>query len=83
MLIENINEVIVESNLIFSTLKLEETRAMEVDHMIKYLHRSDALRARRVIQGLLLFKKEKVDVTNISTEELASKVEEAGRVAIS
>lgn len=46
---------------------------------IGYLWKKDAIRARRIILGLVAAKKEGIDIAQIETNSLLSEVEQIGR----
>lgn len=66
----------------FSTLKIELGPGgfQQNPPSVKYLKKQEALKARRIIMGLIICHKEKVNLSKISKEELLDKVEEIGRI---
>jgi hypothetical protein len=83
--IKDLTEVILEYAPIFATLKLRDARFdMDEDgHLltIKHLSKNDAKRAYNILQGLLVAKKEDLEISQIYSEDLPQKIEELGRAA--
>lgn len=77
--IENINGVTNSLSLFFGELRIEAWGINRLPGPIKYLSRLDAIKARRIISGLILSHKEQIDMRNIPLEELKRKLEEIGR----
>lgn len=78
--IKNLGEVVVETGPLFATLRVLEAR-MGQDTIIevKPVRKRDAVRARRVLHGLMVADKNGVDLTVFEPEELARKVEILGQ----
>lgn len=73
-----IQEVSVESGPIFSTLKITTNKPMEPIVQVSYLKKDEALKARRIIQGLITANIHEVSLENINADELAEKLEDLG-----
>lgn len=83
ILIKNILMPIVESSIFFSTLRLEVISGTQHDPpIVRYLKKHEALKAKRIISGLMICDKEGIDLTTLPLEELIKKVEEIGRFKI-
>ncbi|KKQ74803.1 MAG: hypothetical protein US96_C0025G0012 [Candidatus Woesebacteria bacterium GW2011_GWB1_38_5b] len=82
ILIEDILMPIVETGVFFATLKLELGPGgfQQNPPAIEYLRKRDALKIKRIIVGLLICHKEKIDFSGITPQEILEKVEEIGRV---
>ena len=82
ILIEDILSPVVESGLFFSTLRFELGAGgfMQNPPPVQFLNKKDATRAKRIIIGLLICHKEKIDLSNMTTQAIIEKVEEIGRV---
>lgn len=78
--IKDISDVLVETSLIFSTLKIVDVGFTENSIDINYLKTKDALKARRIIQGLVVAQKNGIDLSKCEQSEIADKVEELGSV---
>lgn len=76
---DGIFNVITEHSLLFAKLKLTEVVYLDQPLEIDYLKKNDAMRARRIIQGMVMAKKEGIDTSKIDTETLLKKVEDLGR----
>ena|SRR3989344_2745166 len=82
VLIEDILMPIVETGVFFATLKLELGPGgfQQNPPPIQYLRKKDALEIKRIIVGLLICHKEKIDFSGMTSQEILEKVEEIGRV---
>ncbi len=79
--IEDILNVTVSVGPLFGSVKIatrffDHSEPYDVDH----LWRKDALKLKRVVQGYLIAKKQKVDCTKLSTRELVKMLDELGKV---
>ena len=77
--IENVMDVFVEAGPIFASLKLVDKGFIENTVEVHYLKKSDAYIARRIIQGLVVAVKDKIDLAGIEGDEFARKIEELGQ----
>lgn len=76
----NIGEVVIGLSPFLTTLRIIEERiGPEATHVFKPVWKEDAVRARRIITGLIIANKEGIDLTIFSTQELAKKAEDLGR----
>jgi hypothetical protein len=82
VLIHDIRQIVVSSNPFFSTIYIH-TIPMDPDYPkpdpVKYLHNNEAVKTRRIIQGLKACIEEGIDISKFQTEELVPKVEEIGK----
>lgn len=80
-LIQDILTPVVSSSVFFSTLRIELGPGgfHQNPPSIKYLKKNEALKARRMIMGLIICMKEKIDLSGLSSREIAEKTEEIGR----
>ena len=76
---EDIFEVSVNYSLFFATLEVADRFFQEAPIIINYLKKSEALKARRIIQGMLIALKEKVQIDQIENKILINKLEELGK----
>jgi hypothetical protein len=82
ILIKNITGVVVTTNPFFATLKVEITGFDTNPDPITFLKKSDAIRAKRIIMGLITVQKDGkdgIDLSNIPLEEVRHKIEEIGK----
>ncbi len=79
--VENISEVTIESIPMFATLRIhdKENQYGEKVHTIKFLKRNEAVLAQRVIQGLLVSKKNEIDLGWVEPNGLLQRLEELGK----
>ncbi len=79
MFIRDLKNVAVGTNVLFGSLLFELQGFEKNPPKLNYLKVSEAIKARRIITGLIAFNNERIDVTKLSTEELAEKAEEVGK----
>lgn len=81
ILIEDILMPIVEQGLFFATLRLEMGPGgyQQNPPPIKFLMKKDAQRIKKIIVGLLICHKEKIDLSEMTPAEVLKSVEEIGR----
>lgn len=79
ILIQNINGVTVTTGLFFATLSVEISGFEQNPEDIRFLPKESALKAKRIILGLVAAHKEGVDLSKIPMEKIVSEVEEIGR----
>lgn len=82
VLVEDILMPVVEMGPFFATLRLELGPGgfMQNPPSITFLKKTEALRAKRIIMGLLICKKEGIEFAGLTPDEIVQKVEEIGRV---
>ncbi|MBI3341537.1 hypothetical protein HY024_00275 [Candidatus Curtissbacteria bacterium] len=76
--LKDISDVIVNSSIFFSSLKIVDMGFTESGIVIKNLKRGEAEEARRVIQGLVVSTKQNINLSKIDPEELRDKVGRIG-----
>lgn len=77
--IKDISDVIVETGLIFSTLKIVDVGFTENSIDIKYLSTGGAIKARKIIQGLVVAHKNGIDPSKYEFSDLSDQLEELGK----
>lgn len=81
--IKNISHIFVDTGPFFATLNIIDQSVLE-DNVgkvqIPYIKKEEALRARRIIQGLIVANKEGVDLFKLTDNDLDKKLEEIGRM---
>ncbi|MBI4226375.1 hypothetical protein HY612_04645 [Candidatus Roizmanbacteria bacterium] len=80
VLIKDIQLVIVETSPLFASLDIEILKPLSKSIVIDYLWVNEALKARRIIQGLRSIEKEGIDIANQPVDELLKKLEIIGKV---
>ncbi len=76
--INEVADVIVESIPFLATLKIQCARGPVVIH---YLKPSEAKKAKRIIQGLLIAKRQGIDISRLDISDKMQQVEELGKSA--
>jgi hypothetical protein len=72
--IKDIADVIVETGPAFSTLRIVDISFGANKHIIHYLKRSEAFKAREIIEGLITANKEGVDLTKLEGEDVINAI---------
>ncbi|HSX40091.1 MAG TPA: hypothetical protein VLF68_00600 [Candidatus Saccharimonadales bacterium] len=80
IVIPHIKDVLVDRALLFATLKILPDGFSENWVSVEYLWKEEAVRARRIILGLLVGQKEGIDITKVETQDLEKKIEALGAV---
>lgn len=80
--ISNISQVYVDSGPLFATMYVADQVIVDESSRMRipYLKKDEAMKARRIIQGLIIAKKSEIDLNNINDEDMLEKVEELGRM---
>jgi hypothetical protein len=76
--IHTLNGAVATADLFFGTLTIEISGYNENPQPVRFLRGADAMRARRLINGLIIAYKEGVDIELIETERLRKTIEEIG-----
>ena len=79
VLIENIYDVNVNTSIFFSSLDIRSNSLVDDVEPISFLRSRDAKTARRIILGLVMAKKQKIDLSSLNTSELRKKMIEVGK----
>lgn len=78
--ISKIAEVIANTGFFFAQLLIVDKEYSQMTIEVDYLPVKKAMKAKRLIQGLLFATKEAIDLTKIHDDYLVQKIEELGRV---
>lgn len=78
--ISKVAEVIVETGFFFAKLRIVDIDYSQNSIEIDYLGIKHAMKAKRLILGLLFARREEVDITKLGNDNIAQKIEELGRV---
>jgi hypothetical protein len=78
--IKDIMDVFIDTSLLFSTIKIVDRGYADNGIEIKYLKTSEAIKLRRIIQGLIIAHRQQIDLANVDSENLVEKIEELGKV---
>lgn len=76
--IQNISDVFVTRGFLFSTLTIVDAGFTNHTLVVKNMKNEDALEAMKVIQGLVVSTKQRIDLTQIEMQDLAEKVRVIG-----
>lgn len=77
--INDMSAVTADVSLFFGCLTLTDRYFSQQPITVKYLFRKDASKARRIIQGLMISRDEKIDITRFGrTSELVKQLETIG-----
>lgn len=80
VMIKDILDVVVETSIFFATVRIVDQGYIENTIDIAYLKKADALKVRKVIQGLIIAHRQAVDLSVLSSSDIRSKAEEMGKV---
>lgn len=78
--IKNISDVIVQTGPFFASISVLDQFFKENSVEIMWLKKSDAQRARKIIQGLIVAVKENIDIARIEPRKLVKQAEELGEM---
>lgn len=80
--IEDVLNVTVHVNPILASIKISSRFFNpEKPYVVNCLRRGDALRIKRIMQGYLIARQRDIDTANLPTKELATMLDELGKVA--
>lgn len=78
--IKEIGDITVDIIPFFGTLKITDNRYKDAPISIKYFKKDDALKAGRIIQGLIKGMEKGIDFSKIDTSSLIKKLETLGKI---
>jgi hypothetical protein len=78
--ISKIAEVVATTGFFFAQVRIIDKEFSQMSITVDYLKIADAMKIKRLIQGLLFSSAEKVDLTKVGKEGLVNKIEELGRI---
>lgn len=78
VLIDNIGDVDIDVSFVFGALKILSSSHQNQWLEITHLPKSEAIKARRIIEGLLIARKEGIDLSEVEDQELVDKLESLG-----
>lgn len=79
VLIRNLSDCYVDTSVFFATLNMTDKYYSDNPLSIKYLKKKDAIKARDIIQGLIICNEKRVDLSEIKASDLLPYLEEIGR----
>lgn len=80
IMIGDISDVIVTTSLFFAQLQIIDKGYTENSRFIKFLKKKEAYKARDLIQGLVVANDKEIDLSKVSDQDLAQKIEELGKI---
>ncbi len=75
---KDIFNIIVQHGVFFASLEIVDKFFSAHPLVIRYLWKKDAIRARRIIQGMIIAQKQNIDIRAIPPNELVRKLETIG-----
>lgn len=85
ILITDVSDVFIDTGIFFAKLSIVDRWFAENTVRVEYLSKDDAMKIRRIVQGLVVAKKHGVDVPKlkdeISEDEIIEKVEKLGQTS--
>lgn len=76
----NLTNVTCSVNLLFGSVQFEIFGDMNQPEPVRYLSRNDALRVEKIINGLVICYRQKVDLSSYDTQNIVGKLLELGKV---
>lgn len=80
IMVKDILDVVVETSIFFATIKFVDQGYTENSVNITYLKKDDALKVRKVVQGLVIAHRQAVDLSVLSPGHIKDKSEELGKI---
>lgn len=78
VMIKDISDVLADAGLLFAKLQIIDKGYIENSIELRYLRREDALKARRIIQGLIMARDAGIDLTKLDDKDLLPTIEKMG-----
>ena len=76
---EDIYNVFIQQGLFFAKLEIVDRFFSQQRICVEYLKKAEAIRARRLIQGMMIVKKDNIDLSKLSVEEVVAKLDRIGK----
>lgn len=83
VMLKNIFDVIVETSLLFATIRIIDKNYVEQESSIGFLWKNEAMRAKNIIQGLVTAVAEGIDLTKCDKNDLVEKMKKIGKTGTS
>lgn len=79
--IKSITEIYAQMSPFFGSLSIVDAAMNPGNKLsVKYLHKADAARARRLIQGLVDANKQGIDLSKMTADEIIDNLEQVGKI---
>lgn len=79
IMLDDISDVYIDTSPFFSTVNIDSKSTPENKISFAYVKRDEAAKLRRILQGLVVSKKQTLDLANIPKEKLIPKLELLGK----
>lgn len=79
--LKSISDVMVDSTPFFSTIKIVNKDYIENTVEVKFLKKDEALKMRKIIQGLIIANTRDIDLTKLTKEQIIEKTEKLGEIS--
>lgn len=79
---KDIADVTIDTNPFFATLKIINRISVKSSVVIEYLKKNEAIHARKLILGLLVLDREKVDVSSLDDFQIIPEIEQLGETDV-
>lgn len=79
VLIRDISQIYIQTTPFFASMRIATFKANSKPYNFSFLKINEAIKARRIIEGLRVVTKEKIDLARFPLEELTQKVENIGK----
>lgn len=80
--IDDVIDIIVSTTPFFSTMTIHSTTFKAEPLVLRYVKTAEALKARRIIQGVIDAKKANINLEKIPLQQLVDKTEEIGQTKV-
>lgn len=80
--IKDISEIVINTSWFFSSMKIVAKTFVDNEITVSFLKNDDALKVRRLVEGLTSMAEEKIDVSKLSTDNLIDRSEKLGSAAL-
>lgn len=80
ILVKDLADTAIETIPFFATLVIIDDRYKDKPVKVRFLSRQDAIKARRILQGLILGREQKIDFSKLKDPNLAKKIEALGKI---
>lgn len=77
--IKSVADVFLDTSLFFASIRIIDSSYIENSIEVDYLHKDDACKARRIIEGLVIANKEGIDLAKIPPKTLLADIESLGQ----
>ncbi len=83
IMISDLLSIIIEESLLFASIHIVDRKFPQNVLDIDTLNKEEARRARRIVEGIIIAEREKIDFTKIPTHQLSDMLEKIGETKVS